>query len=259
MTTIIGITGAAGSGKDTFADMIDDLLPVKAIAFADPIKEFAKKVFLFSDDQLWGPTHYRNAVDPRYSPVDPTLPILKLYEVVRRKLGGIERARKEALDRYEDHRLDFILETMVDGWPSKAGAKLDEVVERLFKERQITPRLVLQLLGTEYGRALRESIWIDVGLRRAAEIKAFGVSVVIKDTRFVNEAEAIRRVGGRVVRIRRPSLDTSAVEAAGVRGHASEQDIYSDSMTQFVTDEILNDGTLDDLRLKACVFVRSLV
>lgn len=63
---IIGLVGLAGSGKDTVADMLQRFHGFRKVAFADPLKRIARDVYAFSDDQLWGPSEFRNAPDMRY-------------------------------------------------------------------------------------------------------------------------------------------------------------------------------------------------
>lgn len=63
---IIGVSGFAGSGKDTVADGIcKDPLFVK-LALADGIKRINREVFDWSRDQLWGPSALRSVPDERY-------------------------------------------------------------------------------------------------------------------------------------------------------------------------------------------------
>lgn len=50
---IIGLTGKARSGKDTFANAIVFKYRVRKIAFADALKASTKALFKFSDDQLF--------------------------------------------------------------------------------------------------------------------------------------------------------------------------------------------------------------
>lgn len=57
---IIAISGQAGSGKDTCADIIVNDFNFCKIALADPIKRFCKEIFNFSEQQLWGDSKYRN-------------------------------------------------------------------------------------------------------------------------------------------------------------------------------------------------------
>ena len=80
-----------------------------------------------------------------------------------------------------------------------------------------TPRRAMQLLGTEWGRELSPTLWIDAW--RDALPRG---SVVCDDVRFPNEAAAIRELGGRVYRIRRPDLKLSAAVAK----HASETQVF---------------------------------
>lgn len=65
----------------------------------------------------------------------------------------------------------------------------------------LTPRLVLQLWGTEVGRqAFHTDIWIaslENKLRKSAG------NVVITDCRFPNEVQAIKNAGGIVIRVKR--------------------------------------------------------
>jgi len=64
---IIALSGLAGSGKDTVADVLSMNARCERVAFADPMKQFAREVFEFSHDQLYGPSAMRNAPDPRYT------------------------------------------------------------------------------------------------------------------------------------------------------------------------------------------------
>lgn len=65
----------------------------------------------------------------------------------------------------------------------------------------LTPRLVLQLMGTEVFRhAFHDEIWIASLERKIMRSKD---SVVITDCRFPNEIKAIKAAGGKVVRIKR--------------------------------------------------------
>ena len=92
----------------------------------------------------------------------------------------------------------------------------------------LTPRYALQQLGTNWGRDCFGNTWIDYALRVADQLKEglyyydvkTGVrflthamapsdwvkgkkDVVISDVRFLNELEAIKKKGGKVVRLRR--------------------------------------------------------
>ena len=47
---IIGLCGEKGSGKDTICEFLSKIYNVKRVAFADPLKESLKDLFLWNDD-----------------------------------------------------------------------------------------------------------------------------------------------------------------------------------------------------------------
>jgi len=69
--------------------------------------------------------------------------------------------------------------------------------ERL--DRDVTPRLMLQIWGTEVcRRGFHDDIWI-ASLEN--KLRSTQDDVVISDCRFPNEIESIRRQGGQVIRV----------------------------------------------------------
>lgn len=123
----------------------------------------------------------------------------------------------------------------------------------------LTPRYALQTLGTEWGRDCYPDLWIDYALRVASGLLAGGwaytprtglyedegrmvAGVVFTDCRFRNEVDAVKRAGGKVVRVVRPGFDGMA----GIAAHVSESgqaDIPDDVFDAVVW----NRGTLADL------------
>lgn len=127
------------------------------------------------------------------------------------------------------------------------GISQVKLKDRGFKEKPIewigrSPRELLQLLGTEFGRKLiRESIWVDIAMQKVDRYAAAGIGVVITDVRFDNEAQAVRGRGGVVWRVTRSTASCLSKSAAS---HASESGISP----EFVDLTIPNDGSLVDLR-----------
>lgn len=125
------------------------------------------------------------------------------------------------------------------------GLPVATLQDRRVKEEVIpwlgkSPRELLQLLGTEFGRNMvKRDIWIQ---RAMKSVHRAAGSVVITDVRFSDEAEAIRNMGGAVVRVVRPGYGTLTAAAAG---HSSEAGI-DDSLVDYT---ITNDGTLGDLEV----------
>ncbi len=100
----------------------------------------------------------------------------------------------------------------------------------------VTPRSALQTLGTEWGRVLREDVWVDYLLksRQANEI------TIVTDVRFPNEARKIREVGGIIVHVRGRNED-------GDKSHASETHVGTGSLMVEGDVVVFNTGTLEDL------------
>jgi hypothetical protein len=97
-----------------------------------------------------------------------------------------------------------------------------------------SPRHALQLLGTEFGRAMNADFWVNLWRFEAEEWRRQGECVVVDDCRFPNEAEAIRAMGGYVIEIVRDKKE--ALAPVGIAGHASE-------MMDFEPDIcVINDG-----------------
>jgi hypothetical protein len=107
----------------------------------------------------------------------------------------------------------------------------------------LTPRIAMRLIGTEGGRACYSNVWADRGMREVGRLRASGYwhVVVITDVRFPREeAPAIRKDGGAIWRIWRG--------APREESHASESQIYGAEMGRYVTTELYNDGTLEQLQ-----------
>ena len=82
----------------------------------------------------------------------------------------------------------------LDGMTEESRKWREEKDEEWSKilNKDITPRMILQMIGTEFGRdMLGENIWIE-SLKKRSENK----NIVISDVRFVNEAEDIKNSGG---------------------------------------------------------------
>lgn len=122
-----------------------------------------------------------------------------------------------------------------------ARLPLSTIVKRMgwdeAKTRFSEVRRWLQKIGTEMGRdVLGEDIWTDIASNRIDEALTNGISVVVTDVRFPNEAAMVRFHGGAVLEIVRPGVDATDT-------HRSE----NEWQTVTPTAVILNTGTLFDL------------
>lgn len=67
MTLVIGLLGPAGAGKSTVAKyLLEKCYNAKVYSLAAPLKEIAKRVMLFTDEQLYGSQAQKEAPDIRY-------------------------------------------------------------------------------------------------------------------------------------------------------------------------------------------------
>ena len=164
---IIGITGQAGSGKDTIALHLCDKYRFIRVGLADPLKRICKEVYDFTDEQLWGPSEKRNAGDKRYwrKKKDGTPDILSPRYALQTL--GTEWGR----DCYPNTWIDY-------------GIRVAKSLEAGYAKYNPQDGLII----TEK----------DVG-----EIGG----VVFSDLRFKNEIDAVKAAGGLLIRVKRPGYD----------------------------------------------------
>lgn len=149
---------------------------------------------------------------------------------------------------FADHLKTVALE--ID--PQVGGRSLSELVHDLGWERAKNHdgvRPFLQRLGVALRTHIDEDVWVRPVLRaRPVFEAAVGLGdVVITDVRFPNEAAAIRRDGGRLVKVVRPGFGPA-------NDHESEL-----ALADWSWDAVLvNDGTLDDLEVKVVGLLESL-
>jgi hypothetical protein len=137
------------------------------------------------------------------------------------------------------------------GLAAMLGEDEERLRDRTNKERglnvaglDLTPRRLLQTLGTEWGRELTHpDLWVALTLRTIQGQNLFDRRTVfaICGTRFPNEAAAIRALGGEVWWVDRLGLEHAA-PAAPV--HVSDQMLRLDDCDRV----IVNSGTPADLR-----------
>ena len=107
-----------------------------------------------------------------------------------------------------------------------------------------TPRQILQEVGSFFRDTYGDGFWIDVLDRQRSNNEI----TIIDDVRYPNEADFVRKSSGVVIGIRRPGngLDDD---------HASETKMH-DHWSEMIDVEIVNDGTIEDLRDRVIVAVQ---
>ena len=114
----------------------------------------------------------------------------------------------------------------------------------------LTPRFVLEQMGTECGRALFKNVWVDALIRDIGEADGRYMITIVTDVRFENEVERIREVGGKVVRLVRPGFDVDTSLHRSVRELGDKPDDYFDDvLVNGSTPQYVADIALDRLRM----------
>lgn len=256
-SNIVGISGNTGSGKDTVADKFVAEGYVK-ISLADPMKRLASKVFCFSEPQLWGPSGYRNQWDERFF------------------IGADEwRSSERRLHAESMPWLRELMPSMGEDVLYDAQKSLIDWFTKLRRDHpDLSPRVCLQLLGTEWGReACDEDVWVDLMSRTAERLleskeyaydRLFGLhwaessvpaGVVVPDVRFENELLFFKRNNCSVIKVVRPGTDGAAV-STGITQHKSETEQAGFDPSLFSV-TIENEGTLEDLLTTATVLAEA--
>lgn len=116
----------------------------------------------------------------------------------------------------------------------------------------LTPRRILQLLGTEVVRTIHKDAWVIRWRDEAQKALKAGFHVVVDDVRFQNEAIVVLEMKGVVWMVERPEqIGFVKVKCRrkgeltnGEETHASEQ---PDSLKQYISNTISNTGTKEEL------------
>lgn len=177
---------------------------------------------------------------------------MKLVGFTGRKFHGKDTAAKRLINEGYIHlsfaepikQISRILFSFDD--EQLYGNRKEEIDERW----GITPREVMQFLGTEVFREkiqdlitnIGENFWVRAVENKISKLKAENpdVKIVITDVRFENERDVIRNLGGIVVRVKR-NINNGIND-----NHPSE--IFIDKMN--VDYDIENYGTIEELHNK---------
>lgn len=222
MGRLIALSGRAGSGKNTVADMLGG----KQFSFAEPLKRICKEVFDFTDAQLYGPSEERNRLDLRYpreclrcdgqgATWDGTCPVC----------GGAGETFLTAR---------YALQTLGTEW----GRTCYQDVWAELGVRKALERAVR--CGRHPDPADTARVNFEDPCTCAGDL------AVLTDCRFTNEAQAVRAAGGEVWRIVRPGASLAGAAAL----HPSEAEQESPEFLSLVNLTIDNSGTLEDLRTR---------
>lgn len=166
-TYVIGLTGPAGSGKDTAAAILQRHVPgTYVVAFADALRREASNAF-----------GVESVYFTRRETKEAPLPAL-------------------ALRKCQDN--GFIGAMFLDQLAS--GGDLDLDAPR-------SPRQIMQWWGTEYRRTAKPGYWVSKVADRIGYLQRHLAArlIVVTDVRFDDEATLILAAGGSIWQLQRPS------------------------------------------------------
>jgi len=191
-------------------------------------------------------------------------------------LAGHAGAGKDVAARYLVGRYGFVQAAFADPIRDMAALLLEQIGvpesylrHRVFKERPLaelgfSPRALMQVLGTEVGRALNPDLWVKhLALRLGLQPNGGPVHdrIVISDCRFPNEAYWIRAKGGKLVRLTRPQAQGQArahVSETALADMTPDYDVLNDSGTEWSLQMRL-DRICDDLGAEERPALRGIV
>ncbi len=243
---IILLCGNAGCGKNSSANLLSEHLGADQLALADPMKRFARDVFGFTAESLWGPSEMREPVQ-KVDLLTRAAVVAYLHEFIVGEChyaGDLDDANEAFNHWYGDQVRESV---------NKGG---------------LSPRTVLRTFGTEFGReVLGADVWVNVGLRAARKLLGgghtyrpeFGLNpskagpepfVCITDGRFANEITEVRSGGGIAIK-----LVGRQTGGSKTTNHASEREL--DTIPNHFYDAIVhNTGTMKQLQDQLMMVVR---
>lgn len=132
----------------------------------------------------------------------------------------------------------------------KKGRKKTQVIDKnsIVEGTGRTVRYLLQTLGTEWGRnTVSKDVWVNQADAFLSQLEGnIGIQIVVfTDVRFDNEAEFIKRRGGKIIQIHRKDPGTSS--------HESEKGINA----KYIDHTVGNNGKVEDFKANIIKAVKS--
>jgi dephospho-CoA kinase len=185
----------------------------------------------------------------------------KLIGILGRKRSGKDTLGSYMIENYNYQRYAYAdpikdtLKVMFDLNDEQLNDKKETIDERW----GVSPRIIMQQFGTEICRndlskyienikLEDETLWIK--LFRIFYEKNKDKDIVVTDVRFLDEINAIKSLGGKIVKINRDNLEYD--------GHCSEKDIdnYNPDLIDYTID---NNYTFDDLYSQIDTFLNLII
>lgn len=226
---IIALNGYAKVGKDEIANIIKSLHPIWEVKkFAGKLKHVASIITGIPEEKFEDQDFKKT-----YLPEQWNYWTVSVIDNGKMRFQQGRYNSKEEADGF----VPFLKE-------SHGVFRMEYVVGM----QQMTVRQFLQELGTDSVRnGLHPNAWVNALMADYRCVPADRApngwdcpNCIITDCRFPNEAKAVKRFGGKVIRVNRPGIGP-------INNHPSEI-----ALDDWDFDAVIeNDGTLEDLKFKA--------
>lgn len=230
MAEILGITGNIGSGKSTLSNMLLPLEPKHALyETGQIIAELANEFNQFMADELTlgQNTKDEDIINQVLTPFTDTINEFLHKNVTWNQLALTKQRVAEHPQNYV--KIFEYLKTV----------KNDPLLlqQLITAENKDDYRALLQWIGGYLIATVHQTIWTDEVFRRISKYDADKKMIVINALRYPADANVVRRRGGRIIEISRPSLQ------------ADTNDITEEQRNHIKPDiKVLNNGTLAQLQ-----------
>lgn len=196
MKTLLAFCGNLGSGKGYhMMKMVEELKTtgntIYMVSFADPIKQILRNSFGFTK------TGKTNAQFPQFTNIYIKHQIIdSLYGYIKdlkyEKFDISEQDAKAYIannyDNYEIEFSNYVIGASTGRFPENQVDSWDSLADYNYCFRRLG-----QLLGTELGRYLFDTIWVDIAFNKIKTVFKYDLAdyATIDDCRFVNEFDMI--------------------------------------------------------------------
>ena len=127
--------------------------------------------------------------------------------------------------------------------------------EARIPELGVSPRHMLQTIGTEWGReCIHPDVWVSVWEEQVRKSLNAGRNVVCDDVRFPNEFSAVKLLGGEMWWVNRPRdqfVQISHASEGALNNHEFDHRVLNDGTVAELEDLILNELAEEPVEVNA--------
>jgi hypothetical protein len=199
MNNLIILGGRKGSGKSTCGAILEKKLGYKQVSFASKLKEVVAKVYNLDRTKLEGLTEE----DRKWR--ETPLVNLRGEKAINHQTFWEEKYKNAIQDVYGIELTDYYqdCQTLQNRTALDVFSELKCAVDKLNRYRDLTPRQLMQYVGTEVFRTISKNTWCEALGREIEPDLDAGQKFVVTDGRFENEALWGKSKGALIVFISR--------------------------------------------------------